>query len=147
MTYLLDTCIVSKLRKLKIHPDKKLSKWISLHKENSYFLSVLTVGEIQAGISKLAHKYPDELRHRMILEDWLLGELIPRFQDRILGVSEHVAFAWGKLIGEGKQKGVNIPLIDALIAATAIVYGLVLVTDNVKDFENLGVEIINPWNL
>jgi predicted nucleic acid-binding protein len=144
MTYLLDTCIISKLRRIKTHPDTDLSGWIGKHSENSYFLSVVTLGEIQAGIAKLNHEIADQAQARMRLEDWLFGELVPRFQDRILDVTVSVAFTWGKMVGEGKKKGIAVPVADGLIAATAIHHGLIMVTDNLKDFLPLGVEAIRP---
>lgn len=146
MTYLLDTCIISKLRKLRTHPDADLSTWMSKHAESSYFLSVITLGEIQAGIAKLSLEVADQATVRMRLEDWLFGELVPRFQDRILDVTVSIAFTWGKMVGEGRQKGQPIPIADGLIAATAIHHGLIVVTDNLKDFQPLGVEAISPTN-
>lgn len=147
MTYLLDTCIISKLRKLRTHPDEKLRKWINKHPETSYFISTLTLGEIQAGISKLNMKNPEEQRHRMLLEDWLFGELVPRFQNRVLPISLEVAFNWGKIIGNGKQNGNNIPFSDGLIAATAMTHGLIVVTDNIKHFKHSGAELLDPWSI
>lgn len=145
MSYLLDTCILSKLRKINRHPDKKLENWVKKHHENSYFISVLTIAEIQAGISKLNPKKNDENLKRLILEDWFIEELIPRFKNRILDLDVEVAQAWGRLSGESQQMGVNIPVVDGLIAATAIVHNLTIVTENIIDFTNTGARIFNPW--
>ena len=120
MTYLLDTCIISKLPKIKLRGDTKLQNWISKHDESTYFLSVVTIGEIQAGISKLTNSH--ELRKKMLLEEWLIADLIPRFHERILTVDASVAKKWGQIIGEAKSKGICIPSNDALIAATEAVY-------------------------
>jgi len=147
MSYLLDTCVISKLRRLKTHPDPKLAKWIVKHPESSYYISVITLGEIHAGITKLPEKKPDQKKHRMQLEDWLFGELVPRFQNRILDVTIPIAFIWGKLCGQGLQKGTIVPKDDGLIAATAIHKGLIVVTENTKHFSYPGVEVVNPWNL
>ncbi len=144
MTYLLDTCVISKLRKLKQHPDPSLSGWISKHSEKSFYLSVISLGAIQAGIAKLNPDIAVQVESRMRLEDWLFGDLVPRFQDRILDITVGVAFTWGKLVGEGKRKGMPIPIADGLIAATAIYHGLIVVTDNVRGFLPLGVEVIRP---
>lgn len=144
MTYLLDTCMISKLRKIKRHPNPKLEAWAKSHSETHYFLSVLTIGEIQTGISKLNSKNAEDKRKIRMLEDWLFGSLIPRFQDRILDIDADVAFTWGKIIGESKQKGNSLPAVDALIAATAIRHQLIVVTENIKHFEDSGAKCFNP---
>lgn len=144
MTYLLDTCVISRLRKLRSHPDEHLSNWVRKHAENSYYISVISLGEIQAGIAKLDVKIADQARARMRLEDWLFGELIPRFQDRILDITIPIAFTWGKMVGEGKRNGTPVPIADGLIASTAIHHGLIIVTDNLKHFQPLGVETVSP---
>lgn len=147
MTYLLDTCILSKLRKIQKYPEPALEKWISKHTESAYYISVLTLGEIQTGISKLQRRNPEEQKNSMILEDWLYGELIPRFHGRILQVDAQIALAWGKLVGEAKQRGILLPVTDGLIAATALTHGLILVTENIKDFDKTGATLLNPWDL
>src|SRR5579871_6901892 len=114
MTYLLDTCILSKGR--KANPDgERLKQWLNKHPETSYFISVLSIGEIQAGISKLTQ---EEIKKKMIFEDWLLGDLIPRFENRILGIDIHTCSLWGQIRGEANKKGRPLPAIDALIAAS-----------------------------
>lgn len=145
MSYLLDTCILSKLRKIDKKPDIKLENWTKKHNENLYFISALTIGEIQSGISKLNLKNHEEREKRLILEDWLLEELIPRFHNRILAIDVEVMLTWGRLYGERKQRGLIIPLIDSLIAATAIVHNLTVVTENVTDFIETGARVFNPW--
>lgn len=145
MSYLLDTCILSKLRKIEKHPDKKLELWIKKHHEDQYFISSLTIGEIQSGISKLSLKKNDEKQKRLILENWLIDELIPRFHNRICPIDIEVTLTWGKLYGENKQKGIIIPVIDGLIAATAIVHNLTVITENVNDFIETGARVFNPW--
>lgn len=145
MSYLLDTCIISKLRKIKKHPDPKLAKWISKHHETSFFISALTVGEIQTGISKLNLKKNEEKQKRLILENWFFEELIPRFNDRILVINPEISLSWGKLFGECQQRGICIPIIDGLIAATAIVHNLTVVTENMNDFLDTGARLFNPW--
>lgn len=147
MSYLLDTCIISKLRRIKTHPDVKLQEWVQKHQETAFYISVMTLGEIQAGIAKLLH--PEQERQRMLLEDWLFGDLIPRFQGRILDITPSIAFTWGKMSGHGLFVGKPVPIADGLIAATAIHQGLIVVTENIKHFAPfitpLGIEIINPW--
>jgi predicted nucleic acid-binding protein len=141
MSYLLDTCILSIWRKIKTHPNKNLEDWFCKHPESSYFISAISVGEIQKGISKIT---PGP--KKMILEDWLFGELIPRFKGRILSIDQDTAVIWGDLSGEAQKKGVNIPIIDGLLAAQSLQHQLVLVTENVKDFKNTGARIFNPMD-
>ena len=147
MSYLLDTCVLSKLSKIKAHPDPKLASWIIKHPETSYFISVITLGEIQAGISKLKESHPEQKKQRMQLEDWLFGDLIPRFQSRVLDITPEIALTWGRLSGAGLQAGTIVPIGDGLIAATAILHGLMVVTENAKHFSCSGVEVVNPWML
>lgn len=142
MSYLLDTCILSKLRKIGKQPDLKLENWVKKHNENSYFISALSIGEIQ---SELSIKKNEERQKKLILEDWFLEELIPRFHNRILAIDIGVVLTWGRLCGEKKQKGLIIPVIDGLIAATAIVHNLTVVTENISDFIETGARVFNPW--
>lgn len=139
MSYLLDTCILSKLRKIKSHPNKNLEFWFGKHSESSYFISALTIGEIQKGISKL-----ENCKNKMILEDWLNGELIPRFEGRILQINMQTASIWGELCGTSQRKGLLFPVIDSLLAATAIQHHLILITENIKDFTHMEVRLFNP---
>lgn len=145
MSYLLDTCILSKLRKIGKYPDIKLGNWLKKHKESDFFLSVLTLGEIQSGICKLNQRNKEENEKKIILTNWLIEELVPRFYDRILTVDLHVGLTWGRLSGESKKNGINIPIIDGLIASTAIAHNLTLVTENISDFIHTGARLFNPW--
>lgn len=138
-SYLLDTCILSKLRKVSRVPDPRLENWIKKHPDSAFFISALTLGEIQAGISKLK----TQEHKKLVLEDWFLNELIPRFRNRILPIDTPVAFTWGKLVGECQS--IVIPVVDGLIAATAIVHNLTVVTENTQDFKAMGARIFNPW--
>ncbi len=147
MSYLLDTCIISKVRKIKNEPNGQLKFWILSHPETYYFLSVLTIGEIQAGISKLKKQNEEDNRKRMIYEDWLLSDLIPRFKDRILPIDEHTCTIWGAMKGEAFKRNRTLPVIDSLIAATAIQHNLILVTENTKDFIDTGARLINPFEI
>jgi toxin FitB len=142
MTYLLDTCILSKLRKIKTHPHKKFESWFVKHSESAYFISVLSIGEIQKGIAKLSIH---DNKYKMILEDWLMGELIPRFEGRIIDIDMEIASTWGRLCGNAQKKGILFPVIDSLLAASAIQHHLILVTENIKDFAQTGVPLYNPF--
>ena len=144
MTYLLDTCILSKLRKLKTHPNHSLESWLKKHKTNAYYISVISIGEIQKGISKLRET---ELHHKMILENWLISELIPFFESRILPIDVSTVSIWGELCGLCEKKGKLLPVLDSLIAASAIQHQLILVTENIKDFIHTGAKLLNPCEI
>ena len=138
MNYLLDTCVISELIKPK--PSSKVIKWLRFCQEESLFLSSLTIGEIQKGISKL----PDS-RKRKKLQSWLDSELTQRFDKRILGIDFKVAQKWGKIQASSEIAGVKMPVIDSLIASIGIVFDMTVVTRNTADMKNSGVRLFNPW--
>ncbi len=139
MTYLLDTCIISKLRK-KTPANKSLLEWFSSHNDSSYYLSSLTIGEIEFGITKMQ----SDLKKKTLIQAWFLGEVIPVFNNRILSLDSPIASLWGKIIGDAALRGITLPVIDSLIAATAIYHNMILVTDNERDFIHTGVKLLNP---
>lgn len=102
--------------------------------------SVLSFGEIRKGIERLAAS-----KRRTELEQWLNRELDEWFEERQLPITRAIAERWGVLNAKALDKGRPIPSIDGLIAATALEHDLALVTRNVKDFADLGVKTINPW--
>lgn len=138
MKYLLDTCLLSELVKKK--PNSGVVRWLDKADESALYLSSLTIGELQRGISKL----PDNPR-KETLQAWVNNDLASRFEGRILDIDTEVAKAWGVMQGTGEQKGVVLPAIDSLIAATAIVHKLTVVTRNIKDIERCHVKVFNPW--
>jgi predicted nucleic acid-binding protein len=105
--------------------------------EQLLHLSVLTLGEIRKGIVQLPPG-----RRRTDLEAWVGGDLLTRFAGRILHIDGEIADRWGHLAG---AKGATIPVIDGLLAATAIHHNLTLVTRNAKDMARTGVVLFNPW--
>ena len=135
MTYLIDTNVLSELRRKE--PNVGVAEWFSQRQATTLFVSVLTLGEIRKGIDML----PDNDR-KFALLDWLEVDLPSFFIGRILAVDVSVADRWGRLIA---QAGRPMPAIDSLLAATAIHHELKLVTRNVHDFEFTGLEVINPW--
>jgi len=139
LKYLLDTCLVSELVRKKADP--KVVKWVADCDEELTFLSVLTLGEIQKGISKLEDK-----KRRSVLQMWLDSDLRVRFGERILAITQDIAQTWGVLQGETEAKGIGIPTIDGLIGATAITHNLTVVTRNVTDIVKTGAKILNPWD-
>ena len=139
MRFLLDTSLVSEL--VRPQPEKSVTDWVQNADEDRLFLSVLTLGELQKGIAKL----PDSKRKER-LATWADEEIPRRFEGRILEVTEAVAKAWGQLQGKAEKAGAKLPVVDSLIAATAQVYDLTVVTRNVSDMGRCGVEVHNPWD-
>lgn len=138
MNYLLDTCLISEL--VKKEPNSAVVSWLDEQDELRLFLSVLTLGELQKGISKL----PAGAR-RDDLQAWAEHDLVERFTGRIIDIDLETALIWGKLQGESEQKGEKLPVMDSLIAATATVHGLIVVTRNIKDIERCRARVCNPW--
>lgn len=138
MKFLLDTCLISEL--VKKMPDATVLKWLDERDEQSLYLSVLTPGELQKGISRLSTGVRKD-----DLQAWIEHDLIERFEGRILDLDLETALIWGKLQGEAELKGERLPVMDSLIAATAIAHGLVVVTRNVKDIERCRARVFNPW--
>lgn len=139
MNYLLDTCLISEL--VKPSPNQGVLDWLNGQLEERIFLSVVTIGEIQAGISKLA-----ESRRKIDLMTWLENQMLPRFEQRVLPVSPDIAMLWGKKRGEAAARGTTLPLADSLIAATAMTHGMTVVTRNTADLERCGALTLNPWD-
>jgi predicted nucleic acid-binding protein len=136
--YLLDTCLISEL--VKREPIPAVVAWLDKQDEQKLFLSVLNLGELQKGISKL----PDGTK-KDELQAWVALDLVERFTGRILDVDLDTSLYWGRLQGEAEQAGEKLPVMDSLIAATAAAHGLVVVTRNVRDIERCGVRVCNPW--
>ena len=139
MSFLLDTCVLSEL--VKPCPDGRVVNWIECHDEHLLYLSVLTIGELHKGIAKL----PSGARQER-LRGWVGRDLMARFDGRILDVTVDVAARWGAILGEAEQSGQPVPVIDALIAASALVAGCAVVTRNIGDLARTGVKVVNPWH-
>ena len=138
MNFLLDTCVLSELRKST--PDTGLVRWANATDEGRFYLSVVALGEIQKGVTKL-----DPGPRRSELQRWLDQDLVARFSGRVLPVDTETALAWGSFLGEAERKGGPVPVVDALVAATAATHNLQVVTRNEKDFQHFSVRVINPW--
>lgn len=138
MNYLLDTCVLSEFTRRQ--PQEQVVRWLSQADEETLYLSVLTIGEIQHGIERL-----EDSPRKEQLRTWLVEDLIARFSGRILPLDIRTMIRWGELMARLERQGQKMPAIDSLIAATALAYDLILVTRNLSDFVNSGVKLFNPW--
>ncbi len=138
MNYLLDTCIISELAKTR--PHQAVVDWVIQQDASTCFISSITLGEIQKGISKLAaSSKKDEL------QAWLNRDVRERFSGQTIGVNANEALQWGTILALAESQGKSMPMADSLIAATAIFHGMTLVTRNTRDMEASGVALLNPW--
>ncbi len=137
MKYLLDTCVLSALRKPE--DNASLVKWISEVDESDLYLSTITIGELEKGVSRLP-----ESKKKTAVSEWVRHAVTNRFGSRVLPIDAAVAACWGELIGAREKKGKTLPILDAFIAATAIVADCTVVTRNTKDFADCGVRLLNP---
>ena len=131
---LLDTVVLSELRKNR--PSPKVIQWVQQHQDNDFFISVVSLGEIERGIEKKRKTEPEfaqELTH------WL-ENLQRLYGDRILPITPNIARKWGQLSAQLNHDGA-----DLLIAATALVHGLSVATRNVRHFEKAKVALVNPF--
>ena len=136
MSYLLDTNVISELRKGK-QCDQRLADWFSDLSTEDLFLSVLTLGELRKAIDSLARR---DSPSASILNRWLQS-VIEGFENRIISIDRAVAEAWGRMNVPN-----TLPAVDGLLAATAKVHGLTLVTRNTKYVRGTGVSCINPFS-
>lgn len=135
MSYLLDANVVSELRK-RDHADSNVRQWFAGVEDAELFLSVLTLGEIRRGIESIRRR--DRAR-ALALNRWFYA-LAAGYEARILTVDQKVAEEWGRL-----NVPATVPVIDGLLAATARVHGLTLVTRNTKDVARTGASVLNPF--
>jgi len=139
MSYLIDTCCISEL--VKKEPNPNVLKWFADLDELSMYLSVITFGELRKGIEKL----PDSKKKKE-LNRWVKEDLNQRFKNRVLNITIEEVNKWGEILAASEKDGRPLPAIDSLIAATALVHDLSVVTRNTQDMEGSGVEVVNPWN-
>jgi toxin FitB len=134
MSYLLDTNVVSEIRR---GHDRHVRAWAEQVDDIDLHLSVMTLGEIRKGIELLRGRDPQQAE---VFAGWL-GELQAGFADRIVPLDARVAEQWGRLNATTPRN-----TVDSLIAATARVHDLTVVTRNTGDFEDCGVPVLNPWD-
>lgn len=138
MNYLLDTNVVSEWTKPV--PDPNVVRWLDEVDEDRVHLSVITLGELREGVDRL-----DPGRRRDRLDGWLRDDLSDRFEGRLVDVDEDVTLRWGALRAAAGRSGRTLPVVDALIAATALAHSFVVVTRNVRDFAKMVPDVIDPW--
>lgn len=136
--FLLNTNIISELVKPK--PEANVTEWVENTAESLLHLSVLTLGEIRRGIAALPQS-----RRRVTLEAWLDKDLRARFEGRILLIDHEVSDRWGLLTAAARSRGIVLPVIDGLLAATALEHNLTLVTRDTGQIPLMGVPVFNPW--
>lgn len=136
MTYLLDTNVISEIKRPK--PNGRVIEWFGTIPQESLYLSVLTLGEIRKGINKL----PDSQK-KAALSHWLENDIPLWFGARLLIIDVGIADCWGQLQAE---MGRPLPAIDSLLAATALYHNLCLVTRNVSDFNYPNLKVLNLWD-
>lgn len=136
--YLLDTNVISELRKAGSgRADKNVVKWADSQSINTLFISSITVLEIEMGILLKERK---DIQQAAVLKTWMNSHVLPAFSDKILPFDTSVALQCAALhVPNPKSER------DAMIAATALTHGMILVTRNVKDFQHIDLELINPW--
>ena len=135
MSYLVDTNVVSELRK-KGRADRGVVDWVRAREPDELFISVLTIGELRRGAARVRRRDPD---FGAALDRWV-AQIAERFRDRILVVDHAIAERWGE--ATGRQ---TVPDVDGLIGATALVHGLTVVTRNVRHIAPTGARCLDPF--
>lgn len=137
--YLVDTNVLSELRKIRAgKAHHKVVEWADSVNANELFVSAITLMEIELGILSVARR---DTRQGALLRSWFDRQVLPEFLHRTLAIDTRVALRCAQLhVPDPRSER------DALIAATALVHGMELVTRNTIDFEGMGVTLINPWN-
>jgi predicted nucleic acid-binding protein len=137
--FLLDTNVISEIRKARSgKADPNVVNWFRAVPATSLYLSAIVIHELQTGMLRLSRR---DSRAGEILREWLHEQILPEFTGRILPIDTNVALQGAKL-----QVSNPRPIHDGLIAATALVHGMTMVTRNVADFATSGVAILNPWS-
>lgn len=137
--WLLDTNVLSELRRPK--PEPKVVAFVTAQPLDSLYVSAVTFAEIRFGIELIA-----DVHKRAALGDWLNLQLRPMFQNRALPVSEDIMFKRRLMTEEGRKAGHTISQPDLLIAATALHYGLTVVSRDEGGYAKTGVTLVNPWH-
>lgn len=138
MKYLLDTCALSEF--VKPAPNRAVLQWITQQDEMGLYVSTLSLGELKRGIEKL-----DAGKRKTFLQNWLGKNVMARFAERLLPLDADICKRWGTLQAQLEKQGRPIPIVDGLIAATALQHQLTIVTRNTRDMEASGAASFDPW--
>jgi len=138
LKYLLDTNIISEL--ITKQPNQNVLNFLSSINENDTYLSVITIGEIKTGIENVKN-----IDKKEKLCKWLEEDLLIRFKNRIVDIDLDIMITWGKINQNLKSVGKPLPIMDSIIASSCIYTKFTLITRNEKDFQNLDLNIINPF--
>ena len=136
--WLLDTNVISELRKPR--PQARVRAFIAAQPLEMLFVSAVSFAEFRYGIEKLSNPV-----RRAELHDWLVHQVRPMFEQRVLAVSEDVMFKWRLLVEDGRKVGHTFSQPDLILAATALVHGLTVVTRDTSDYARARVPLLNPW--
>ncbi len=137
--FLLDTNVLSELRKIGDRKaDRNVAAWAAKEDAAGFYISAITLMEIEIGIQRLQRRHPAQV---VKLRAWMDEQILVGFSSRILSVDAAVALRCASL-----HVPISLPYKDTLIAATALVHGMTVVTRNVADFEATGVALLNPWD-
>lgn len=136
MTYLVDTNVISELRKGE-RADTAVTAWMADVDDDAVYLSVLVVGEIRQGVERIRRR---DVTQAEALDAWL-RRIVDDHADRVLPITSTIAETWGRL-----NVPDPLPVVDALLAATALVHDLTVATRNVGDIARTGVAVVNPFN-
>jgi predicted nucleic acid-binding protein len=139
MAWLLDTNILSEIRRLR--PEPKVLAFIAGNPLDELYVSIVTLAELRFGIELLSHISTQ----RADLTQWLTHTIRPMFNNRVLPVTEDIMFRWRPLMEEGRKAGHTFSQPDLLIAATALHNGLTIVTRDRSDYDKARVSVLNPW--
>jgi predicted nucleic acid-binding protein len=137
--WLLDTNILSELRRSR--PEPKVVSFVAAQPLDRLFLSTVTLAEIRFGIELVG-----DAAHRAELKEWLDLKVRPMFEQRVLPISEDVMLKWRLLVEDGRKNGHTFSQPDLIIAATALHYGLTVVSRDTTDYAKARVPLLNPWD-
>jgi predicted nucleic acid-binding protein len=140
MAWLLDTNILSEIRKPK--PEPRVVTFVSRTPLDELYVSAVTLAELRFGIDLLTHGSAQWAN----LSQWLTHTIRPMFNDRVLPVTEDIMFRWRVLMEDGRKSGHTFSQPDLLIAATALHHGLTVVTRDRSEFDAARASVVNPWD-
>lgn len=136
--YLLDTSVVNEA--MRKRPAPAPLAWLAAQADDDLFISAITLGELRRGALLLS-----DGRKRRTLLRWIDADIKRAYAERILAADADVMERWAQLQADCQNEGRTLPVLDSLLAATALAHGLTLATRNVADFEGAGVPLLNPW--